>query len=441
MPDYSNGDFGQPVDPRRGRSLRLDQQGAMPVAGQEMRRHLLRAGFATGLGGLQDVDLDTDAPEEDQALIWDGTKWVPGSGGSSPSGSITSSGYTMTGLRILGREPTSPAQDVIQELQVTNGLQITGGALGFITGVKGDVTISSDASTLTVSQATLAAVRDLTPSEDQMPYWTGATTAANTSLTEFARSLLDDADAATARGTLSAQTADGNLDALAAVTIAADQLIYGSSDSTWATATLTSFGRTLLDDNSASQARSTLGLGTVSTLSSIANSDMATMSSNTIKGAVTSGSPVDLTTTQVQAITKMKLRCPFHSDGQGACQLGAHPSTDQFLKNLNINMQLADLSTMSQVRIFLRVYTNSASANSPRLIVRYSTTYTTTVGSFLDIGTSEVSASMSSYTLANSGWVDLAAGAKIDDCYIAVIQTGGDSSATPRVSSLFVEFR
>jgi predicted RecA/RadA family phage recombinase len=137
----------------------------------------------------------------------------------------------------------------------------------------------------------------------------------------------------------------------------------------------------------------------------------------------------------------IRLRCPFHADGAQSCQLGAHPSTDEFLKNLNINMQLADLSTMTQVRIFFRVYTNSASANNPRLIVRYSTSYTTTLGNFSDIGTSEVSASMASYTLANSGWVDLAEAAKIDDCYITVVQTGGDRSATPRVHSLFVEFR
>ena len=91
--------------------------------------------------------------------------------------------------------------------------------------------------------------------------------------------------------------------------------------------------------------------------------------------------------------------------------------------------------------MFCRIYTNSASSNTPRLIAKYHTSYTTTVGTYSDIGTSEVSTSLASYTLANTGWIDLAAGAKIDDCYITVTQIGGDSSATPRVSSLIMEFR
>ena len=32
------------------------------------------------IGDLNDVDLDTDAPEDNQSLIWNGTQWVPGSG-------------------------------------------------------------------------------------------------------------------------------------------------------------------------------------------------------------------------------------------------------------------------------------------------------------------------------------------------------------------------
>ena len=173
----------------------------------------------------------------------------------------------------------------------------------------------------------------------------------------------------------------------------------------------------------------------------ITNAAMATMGAATVKGSVGGGTPADLSMTQLQSIAKVKLRTPFHSDGGEACQLGAHPSTEQFLKNLNINMQIADLSTYSQVRMFCRIYTNSGSSNSPRLIAKFHTSYTTTVGTFSDIGTSEVSTSLASYTLANSGWVNLADGAMIDDCYITVTQIGGDSSATPRISSLFMEFR
>jgi hypothetical protein len=173
----------------------------------------------------------------------------------------------------------------------------------------------------------------------------------------------------------------------------------------------------------------------------ITNADMATMGAATVKGSVGGGTPADLSMTQLQSISKVKLRTSFHSDGGASCQLGAHPSTEQFLKNLNINIQIADLSTYSQVRMFCRIYTNSGSSNSPRLIAKYKTSYSTTVGDYSDIGTSEVSTSLASYTLANSGWINLADNAKIDDCYITVTQIGGDSSATPRISSLFMEFR
>lgn len=50
--------------------------------------------------------------------------------------------------------------------------------------------------------AALTSVGGLTPAADKAPYYTGTTTAALMTVTSFLRTLLDDADAATARATL-----------------------------------------------------------------------------------------------------------------------------------------------------------------------------------------------------------------------------------------------
>jgi len=70
------------------------------------------------------------------------------------------------------------------------------------------------------------------------------------------------------------QAWDAALDDLAGLTQAADKLPYFSSTSAMATTTLSSYGRSLIDDTDASTARTTLGLGSVATLSSIATSNI-----------------------------------------------------------------------------------------------------------------------------------------------------------------------
>jgi hypothetical protein len=145
--------------------------------------------------------------------------------------------------------------------------------------------------------AELAAIAGLTSVADRLPYFTGSGTAALAtfttggralvnsagtadtfpyfsasnvvtlgSVTAYGRSLIDDADAATARSTLglvigtNVQAYDADLAAIAGLTSAADALPYFTGVGTASTTTLTTFGRSLIDDANASTARTTLGL-------------------------------------------------------------------------------------------------------------------------------------------------------------------------------------
>ena len=86
------------------------------------------------------------------------------------------------------------------------------------------------------------------------------------------------------------QAFDAGLTSIAGLTTAADKMIYTTALDTYATATLTSAGRAILDDADNAAQRTTLGLGSLATLSSITNSQVTSGSFSNITGVGTLGS-------------------------------------------------------------------------------------------------------------------------------------------------------
>lgn len=188
---------------------------------------------------------------------------------------------------------------------------------------------------------------------------------------------------------------------------------------------VTTAGKALLDDADNAAQRTTLGLAAVAASGSAADLSTGTLAS----GRLPTGYPI--------------LTLPIHADATANITLTNQVSTDQFLGNSNRNIYRVDLTGYSEVRLTARVITGSASANSPRIVLRYRTAFSTTIGNWTstqDIGSSEVSCSMTTAGVIMSSWISLVSGAKAD-VYLSVIQTGGDATADPVLGPIYACFR
>lgn len=224
--------------------------------------------FQGDSGGALSIDLDSE------------TLTIAGGTGIDTSGSlntltvaIDSTVTTLTGTQTLTNKTlTSPTIDLSTvtsagDLAIADGGTAASTAAGARTNL--GVAIGSD---VQAYDAGLASIAGLTTAADKAIYTTASDTYAVTSLTAFGRSLIDDADAATARTTLGVaigvdvQAYDAELAAIAGLTSAADKGIQFTGSGTAATYDLTAAGKALLDDADASAQRTTLGLGTAATL-------------------------------------------------------------------------------------------------------------------------------------------------------------------------------
>ena len=148
--------------------------------------------------------------------------------------------------------------------------------LGYLDGVTSAIQTQIDGKQST--DAELSALAGLTSAADKGIQFTGSGTAGTYDLTAAGKALLDDANASAQRTTLGVaigsdvQAYDAELAALAGLTSAADKGIQFTGSGTAGTYDLTTAGKALLDDASASAQRTTLGLN--ATTSAISSTDI-----------------------------------------------------------------------------------------------------------------------------------------------------------------------
>ena len=158
--------------------------------------------------------------------------------------------------------------------------------------------------------------------------------------TAAGRALIDDASASDQRTTLglaigtNVQAYDPALQSIAGLTTAANQLLYTTASDTYATSTITAAGRDLLDDADIATQRTTLGLGTIATQA--ANAVAITGGSATLSGITSTAATfttANITGGSITGITDLTI-----ADGGTGASTAADART---------NLGLGTLSTQS----------------------------------------------------------------------------------------------
>lgn len=169
----------------------------------------------------------------------------------------------------------------------------------FARGILDDVDAAATRTTLGLGSAALSATSDFIPA---------ATLASLATISYVDTNYLsiDDAEATYATITYAAATyqpLDSTLTAFAALSVVSDSLAYGTGTNTFALTTLTAFARGLLDDADAAAMRTTLGLGTAAVAASsdfIPAATLATLATITyVDAAIADFATEDYVTTSI----------------------------------------------------------------------------------------------------------------------------------------------
>lgn len=170
------------------------------------------------------------------------------------SGEDLASNAAGLGASLIGLHPTGTVQDLADapfilktaDPAAPNAQSIGALGSGVLKGTTGSGVISISNS--------LTSLDSLTTAANQMAYSNGVNTWALTSLTAYARSLLDDATLSDAQVTLglvigtNVQAYNANLQSMSGLGSAANKMLYTTGVNTWAETDLSAYTRTLLDN-------------------------------------------------------------------------------------------------------------------------------------------------------------------------------------------------
>ena len=171
---------------------------------------------------------------------------------------------------------------------------------------------------------------------------------------------------------------------------------------------VTTAGKALLDDADASAQRTTLGLGTMAVL----------------------------------AATARPMVVAMWARGDSTLTLTNMPAAETLVPGSGVGRMIAKVDLSGFTQACLRGQRDGGTAAAGcKLILRYHTSYTTTVGTFSTIGSSAVEVVVDATGYFDTGWIDLVSGAKVDGVFVAIISSGGNGASDPTFGNIYAQFR